>query len=119
MRNALLAVSALTVLSSFGLLAGCAGAGGSPFAGVSPAGERTAFAPSWMAADAQRRDLLYVSDLYNDHVNVYSYPQGKLEGVLTGFQAVHYECVDSAGNVFIANGGAKSCWSMRTAERSR
>jgi hypothetical protein len=29
-----------------------------------------------------------------------------LKGVLTGFQAVHYECVDAAGNVFIADGGA-------------
>src|SRR5579871_5051767 len=108
MRNALPAASALTVFFAFGLLAGCAGAGGAPFAGLSPAGERTAFAPSWMAADAKRRDLLYVSDLYDDDVNVYSYPQGKLEGVLTGFQAVHYECVDKAGNVFIANGRAKT-----------
>ncbi|HVR45975.1 MAG TPA: hypothetical protein VMT95_05010 [Candidatus Binatia bacterium] len=107
MRNAGSTASALTVLSALGLLAGCGGAGGSQVSALPPAGEGAAIRTSWMSPDAKRRDLLYVSDLYDDHVNVYSYPQGKLEGVLTGFQAVHYECVDAAGNVFIANGDAK------------
>jgi hypothetical protein len=75
--------------------------------GLPAAGERAVGASSWMAPDAKRDALLYVSDLYSGDVNVYSYPQGKLKGVLTGFEAVHYECVDSAGNVFIANGDAK------------
>lgn len=107
MRIAGSTASALTLLSAFGLLAGCGGVGGSQVSALPPAAEGAAIRTSWMSPDAKRRDLLYVSDLYDDHVNVYSYPLGKLEGVLTGFQAVHYECVDAAGNVFIANGGAK------------
>ncbi|HEY6325651.1 MAG TPA: hypothetical protein VIW73_03920 [Candidatus Cybelea sp.] len=97
----------MTALCAFGVLSGCGGAGGPQVSGLPPAGESAASQASWMAPDAKRRDLLYVSDLYAGDVNVYSYPQGKLEGVLTGFQAVHYECVDAAGNVFIANSGAK------------
>lgn len=61
---------------------------------------------SWMAPDARRSILLYVSDLGNDQVDVFSYPRGKLKGTLTGFSAPHGECVDKAGNVFIANEGA-------------
>jgi hypothetical protein len=60
-----------------------------------------------MAPDAKSHDLLYVTDLNKSDVNVYSYPRGALKGVLTGFNAPHSECVDQAGNVFIANGGAK------------
>ncbi len=98
----------LVVASSLALLADCGGSGGSQLSGVPPAaGERAGSPASWMAPDAKRHDLLYVSDLDSDDVNVYSYPQGKLKGVLTGFQAVHYECVDAAGDVFIADGEAK------------
>jgi hypothetical protein len=61
---------------------------------------------SWMASDAKSQDLLYVADLTTNHVNVYAYPGGSLKGVLKGFSAVHSECVDASGNVFIANGGA-------------
>jgi hypothetical protein len=69
-----------------------------------------------MAPDAKHRDLLYVSDLGTELVDVYSYPEGKLKGTLSGFQAVHGGCVDAQGNVFItsseriyefAHGGSK------------
>jgi hypothetical protein len=108
MKTARLASSALTLSFAAGLLAGCSGSGNAPVSGVPPAGLLAGKALSWMAPDAKRRDLLYVSDLDTDDVDVYSYPNGKLEGQLTGFQAVHYECVDAAGNVFIANGDAKT-----------
>ncbi len=100
-------LSALGVASAIGLLAGC-GTGGAALPGsqLSPAASaHTDRRGSWMTPDAKKKDLLYVSDLSTDDVNVYSYPRGRLEGVLTGFQAVHYECVDAAGNVFIADGG--------------
>lgn len=64
---------------------------------------------SWMAPDAKKRDLLYVSDSFpygSNDVYVYSYPKGKLEGTLTGFNEPSGQCVDKAGNVFIANFGA-------------
>ncbi len=106
MKTASSAARAIAILSTLGLLAGCGGSGSSRLSALPAAGQHAATARSWMAPDAKRRDLLYVSDLYDDDVNVYSYPQGKLKGVLTGFQAVHYECVDAIGNVFIANGRA-------------
>ena len=81
------------------LLYGCnAGAVG----GVTPAGAQAA-PKSWMAGDAKKGVLLYVSDLGNDTVDVYSYPQGKLKGTLTGFYAVHSGCVDGRGHVFITD----------------
>ncbi len=39
---------------------------------------------SWMLRDAKRRDLLYVSEFYDDEVLVYSYPRGGLVGTITG-----------------------------------
>jgi hypothetical protein len=58
---------------------------------------------SWMDPDAKTSDLLYVSDEGADDVYVYSWPQGKLKGMLTGFDYPQGECVDKAGNVFIVN----------------
>jgi len=58
---------------------------------------------SWMKTDAKKNALLYVSDLGTNDVYVYSYPQRKLEGTLSGFSAVHSGCVDAHGNVFITN----------------
>lgn len=63
---------------------------------------------SWMAPDAKKHDLLYVSDSFpygSNDVYVYSYPKGKLKGQLTGFNEPSGQCVDKAGNVFIANFG--------------
>ncbi|MFZ0030461.1 MAG: hypothetical protein WAK84_01140 [Candidatus Cybelea sp.] len=109
---------ALGILVVIGLLVGCGGSAGSQLSQLpSPATQNATRAlrlgsdgsrrgDSWMAPDAKRHDLLYVSDLGSGDVNVYSYPRGELKGVLTGFSAPHYECVDAAGNVFIANGSA-------------
>ncbi|MBV9333869.1 MAG: hypothetical protein JO146_07660 [Candidatus Eremiobacteraeota bacterium] len=36
-------------------------------------------------------------------MSVYSYPQGKLKGTLSGFYAVHSGCVDQRGHVFITS----------------
>lgn len=58
-------------------------------------------APTWMAADARSKDLLYVSNCC--WVSVYSYPQGKLEGKLTGFGTAAGQCVDDKGDVYITN----------------
>ncbi|MGB9652195.1 MAG: hypothetical protein WCB01_10360 [Candidatus Cybelea sp.] len=93
---------------TIGLLAGCGnGSAGlpapQPLSATQAHPDRSA---SWMAPDAKRQALLYVADLSTDDVDVYAYPNGKLKGVLTGFSAVHYECVDAAGNVFIADGSA-------------
>ncbi len=61
--------------------------------------------PSWMAPDARTSALLYVSNDGSDAVTVYSYPQGKLKGSLTGFIGPYGECADATGDVFIVNEG--------------
>lgn len=56
-----------------------------------------------MAPGAAKDDLLYVAD--NFDVTVYSYPRGKLVGVLRHhFYIPATECTDKAGDVFITDG---------------
>ena len=55
----------------------------------------------WMAPDAKRQDLLYVTTLDHTDVYVYSYPAGQFEGRLTGFKATTAPCADGAGDVFV------------------
>jgi hypothetical protein len=75
-----------------------------------------------MAPDAASQDLLYVSDA-RGVVYVYSYPGGKLEGELKGFQSPAGLCSDASGNVFVVNtnalevdesahGGTSSIWTL-------
>lgn len=59
--------------------------------------------PSWMAPDAKKHDLLYISDEGTNDVYVYSYPAGTLKGTLTGFDEPYGMCTDKAGNVFVTN----------------
>ena len=56
---------------------------------------------SWMSPDAKKHQLLYVSDQKTNDVYVYSYPNGKMVGTLTGFAAPYGQCSDKSGNVFI------------------
>jgi hypothetical protein len=58
-----------------------------------------------MAPEAKSADLLYVTAKTGD-VLVYGYPGGKPVGTLTGFGDPRGACVDTAGNVFIADAGA-------------
>jgi hypothetical protein len=58
---------------------------------------------SWMLPEAKGEDLLYVGGV--SVVTVYSYPQGKLEGVLHGFYRTEGECVDRKRDVYITNLG--------------
>jgi hypothetical protein len=61
--------------------------------------------PSWMAPDATTKDLLYVSSYDNGTVSVYSYPQDKVVGKLTGFAEPDGMCTDNKGDVWITNNG--------------
>ena len=57
-----------------------------------------------MAPDAGRRgQLLYVTDANDGDVYVLSLPTGNLVGKLTGFNQPLGDCVDKAGDVFIAD----------------
>jgi DNA-binding beta-propeller fold protein YncE len=67
---------------------------------------------SWMAPGARKLDLLYVSDYATNDVDAYSYPQGKLSGVLSGILKNSPRppglCADKAGNVFVPDSSNSS-----------
>jgi len=96
-------------VATIALILGIAGCGGAQFSaapGPSHAAtqSRVAAAPhgrTWMAPEAKRDDLLYVSNVFD--VTVYSYPQGKLVGTLSNFDNPYGECVDAKGNVYITD----------------
>jgi hypothetical protein len=59
---------------------------------------------SWMSPLAGGESkLLYVSAFNGDDVDVYDYPSGKQVGTLTGFSSPAGQCVDTKGDVYIAN----------------
>lgn len=65
---------------------------------------------SWMQASASSQDLVYISSS-NANVYVYTYPQGKRVGTLTGFGGgLSGECVDATGDVFIPAAGNATRW---------
>jgi hypothetical protein len=77
--------------------------------GLSVLGQRAAPAVqaggrSWMLAEANSRDLIYVANI-NSGVTVYTYPRGELIGNLQGFKRPNGLCVDRKGNIFVANFG--------------
>jgi hypothetical protein len=60
--------------------------------------------PSWMLPEAKSETLLYVSDLYNNLVDVYSYPNLKVVGQLkTDMLSPDGLCTDKKGDVFVVN----------------
>jgi hypothetical protein len=63
------------------------------------------YGASWIAADAAKKSLLYISDEGANDVSVYSWPRGQLVGKLTGLAYPQGECVDKTGNVFITTLG--------------
>jgi len=95
-------------------VAGCSGSPsqpGTPYGVVPQANAslgHSVRARSWMSPQAKRKNLFYVSDLANNVVYVYTYPQGRLQGTLAGFDAPGGECVDRSGDVFITNGRGDS-----------
>jgi hypothetical protein len=54
----------------------------------------------------RRGALLYVSDQATNDVYVYKYPGPTAEGTLTGFDEPYGQCVDSKGDIFVANFGS-------------
>lgn len=66
-------------------------------------GTPAAAAHSWMTPEAKSANLLYVSDLGTNEVDVLSYPSGAAVGKLSGFGSVAGLCVDKAGDVFVVD----------------
>jgi hypothetical protein len=96
----LVAIAALAFAGT--ALAGCGTAANQTPTAVQarpPAGEK---GRSWIYPDAAKGDLAYISDGESSSVNIYSFPQGKLVGELTGFNPPPSGlCSDSKGNVFV------------------
>jgi len=92
----------LSLLFVAAIPAGCSGSspGGGP--GLLPASTNASI-PQPAAGS-----LLYVTDTITSDVYVFSYPKGALKQTLTGFTDPAGECVDAAGNVFIANTGGSN-----------
>jgi hypothetical protein len=103
---------ALIVCTVFVFLGGCGGPQ-SQSAGVAVPESGVSYAHhdgSWMNPNVINIvALIYVSSSYpNDRVFIYNYPQGRLQGEITGFLQPAGQCVDAKGNVYIANSGASS-----------
>ncbi len=97
-------------LSAFGACAVAAmlvGCGGSQVdLGVPVVPQRNAAQASSAMRSDTTQSLLYVSNVDANNVTVYGYPKGKFVRTLSSFQGPEGECVDSKGNVWIANDAA-------------
>lgn len=98
---------ALSICVAAAMPAGCGGLQlpiGAPGAITQAFGNATHAArdKSWMLPGAKSADLLYASLSRDDELDVFSYPQGKLMGTLTGVEAPSGLCTDSAGDVWVA-----------------
>jgi hypothetical protein len=95
------------------LLAGCAGGvpslGGGSGTSAATAGGLPArhlnLGRSWIAPDARKDWLLYVSDGESGTVDIYSFrkERGKLVGQITGLSFPYGQCVDHNGNVYVVD----------------
>jgi len=78
------------------LFAGCGGTASLSNIPQPPTGGGSSAQPAGSTGN-----LLYAADLTTNDVYVFSYPGGALRHTLRGFKAVHYECVDTSGDIFI------------------
>jgi hypothetical protein len=98
---------ALTCCVAAAMLCGCGGSQ-PPIGALHATTQTSAIATraergkSWMKPEAKSEDLLYIAaGLADGVVYVYTYPQGRLVGTLTGFSEPFGECTNSTGDVFI------------------
>ncbi len=95
------------VLSLVGILAGCAGSGSQWQPSVAAPGglpaTHASVQGSWILPEAKKNDLLYISDLIGQVVDIYTYRGHKLVGMLTGFFNPEGLCADKAGDVYVTN----------------
>ena len=87
------------------LLLGAAGCGAATQLSPASSGPpSTRFTRSWVSPDAKRtRKILFESDLDYESVEMFSLPDLKLLGVITGFSAPAGMCSDTKGNVYVVN----------------
>lgn len=75
--------------------------------GIVPEGVRglQSYGPSWMTPDKRKKNgpLLYISDTYENALDVYSYPKLTKVGQVTGLTYPDGLCNDKKGNIWVAN----------------
>lgn len=106
----------MSILSSKSVVAICLGAslaGCSADAGNVGSGYASSTLPAQHGSSRYSRaavsdNLLYVSSLATDSVYIYTYPQGRIVGTLTGFIQPLGLCADSVGDVFVTASANKS-----------
>jgi hypothetical protein len=98
---------ALSVSGLLAVVTACSGMGSTVQPVAVPRGAAVSHvqaARSWIAPGAKEHDLLYISDLLAQVVDIYTYGHGfKLVGTLTGFFNPEGLCVDKAGDVWVTN----------------
>jgi hypothetical protein len=101
---------ALGICATAALLAGCGGSQ-TPMSGAMPQTAAIAAhanrSKSWMLLEAKNKELLYVVypnyGSQKGYVAAYSYPQGVLEGQISGLTAPVGDCTDAKGDLYITN----------------
>jgi hypothetical protein len=93
---------ALTI-STAALVSGCGGGTSLQSAGLTQPAIRARISHSWASPMAKSSNLLYISDLDDQVVAMYSWPRGHLLGQITGFFNPEGLCVDKTGNVWVTN----------------
>lgn len=83
-------------------VAGCGGLQTEPLPGASSFLTQHS-SRAWVAPQAKSGDLLYLSDVATNDVDVFSFPRDRLVGKLTGFGAPRSECLDRSGDVWVAD----------------
>ena len=109
--------SAVGILVASAALASCSGGGAPPQQGLVPSvtvpGGSAARGRSWILPSAKKSDLLYVSDLLAQVVDIYTYGKGyELVGELTGFFNPEGLCVDKTGNVYVTNDTSRGVYQI-------
>lgn len=85
------------------MLAGCGAASSNPSPIAAGSSVHSRASHSWAAPEAKSSNLLYISDLSDQVVTMYSWPKGKQLGQITGFFNPEGLCVDKSGNVWVTN----------------
>jgi hypothetical protein len=103
-----------------GFLSACGSSSSSGGSSVPYTGIRSEYPRGGRVLSSQNRratsqNLLYVSSI-DGNVYLYSYPQGKGAGTLTGLDRPQGECVDSTGDVFITSSYSGSSYASIISE---
>ncbi|HLY01431.1 MAG TPA: hypothetical protein VKR56_02935 [Candidatus Cybelea sp.] len=106
MRRFAAAFTVAIGLGALALLPACSNGASREPSSMLPSAGMSGLERSWMAGDTTNQDLFYISDRGTNKVYAYAYPQGTLEGTLTGFHSPAGICVDKTGDIWVSEQGS-------------